>query len=545
MQSTVRKWGPLVVLSLALAIIVIDTTLLNVALGTIIRDLNTDIQSIQWVITLYSLVLAAFTITGGRLGDFFGRKRMFVLGAIIFAAGSLLASFSHSVGILILGEAIIEGLGAVLMLPATSSLLVSMYRGRDRAVAFGVWGGIAAAASAIGPILGGYLTTHYSWRWGFRINVFVVIILILGSFFIKEAETDLEQKPTLDWIGVVLSSLGLLGIVFGIIEASRYGWWKAKEVFMIGSHAFTLYGDLSVSIFAIVWGLFFLLCFLLWEAHVDTTGRTPLVSMHLFQKKQFSAGVVTAGVLSLGMSGLIFTLPVFYQSVRGLDALHTGFGLLSMSIAILVAAPFSSILVRKIIPKWLVIIGLSINIVAYLLLAYMLNVNSSVWSLAPGLALFGFGIGLIIAQISNITLSAVSVKEAGEASGVNNTMRQLGSTLGSAIIGSILISTISSQLAAGIKNSSVIPENMKTQIAQAVGKQTSNVEFGGGAHLAAGIPQNVSDEITSISHEATVKAGKYSFLYSALISLLGILVATQLPSKKNIEEDTEHTPSVH
>src|SRR5216110_3393991 len=166
-----RKWAPLLVLSLALAIIIIDTTLLNVSLSTLIRELHTNLQSLQWVISAYSLTLAALTVTGGRMGDLFGRKRMFKLGAFVFAVGSFIASISRSV--------------PVLLLPATASLLVSKYRGHDRAIAFGIWGGVAAAASAIGPILGGFLTTHFSWRWGFRINVFVVAILLLGSIIIE------------------------------------------------------------------------------------------------------------------------------------------------------------------------------------------------------------------------------------------------------------------------------------------------------------------------------------------------------------------------
>ncbi len=235
-QSFLRKWGSLMVLSLALAIIIIDTTILNVSLGTIIRDLKTDIQSIQWVITIYALILAAFTITGGRLGDFFGRKKMFIIGAIVFAVGSFIASISHHVGLLLIGEAVIEGFGAAMMLPATASLLVANYRGRDRAVAFGVWGGVAAASAALGPIVGGFLTTHYSWRWAFRINVFIAAILVVGAFLVHESR-DESERPRLDFTGIILSAAGLLSLVFGIIESETYGWLKAKEVFMIGSHA--------------------------------------------------------------------------------------------------------------------------------------------------------------------------------------------------------------------------------------------------------------------------------------------------------------------
>src|SRR5579864_3001287 len=178
-KKGLAKWLPLIVLSTAVMIIVIDTTVLNVSLRNIILDLRTNIQGIQWVITGYALTLAALTITGGRLGDLFGRKKMFMLGAAIFALGSFITSISHSIGVMISGEAIIEGIGAAMMLPATASLLVANYKGRDRAIAFGLWGGVAGAASSIGPILGGYLTTHYSWRWAFRINIFVALALLI------------------------------------------------------------------------------------------------------------------------------------------------------------------------------------------------------------------------------------------------------------------------------------------------------------------------------------------------------------------------------
>src|SRR5438105_12369221 len=186
-------------------------------------------QEVQWVISAYALMLAALTVTGGRMGHLFGRKRMFKLGAVIFVLGAVVASISHSVAVLLLGESIIEGIGAALMMPATASLLVAKYRGHERAIAFGIWGGVAAAASAIGPILGGFLTTHYSWRWGFRINVVVVIVLLAGSRLVDDAQEAREKR--IDWIGVVLSAAALFLVVFGIIESESYGWLHARKPF--------------------------------------------------------------------------------------------------------------------------------------------------------------------------------------------------------------------------------------------------------------------------------------------------------------------------
>ncbi len=539
MISPVRKWSMLVVLSLALAIIILDTTILNVALSSIIRDLNTDIQKIQWVITAYSLTLAALTITGGRLGDLFGRKRMFVVGALLFAAGSFLASISTNVTMLIAGEAIIEGIGAALMMPATASLLVVNFQGRERAIAFGIWGGIAGAAAALGPILGGYLTTHYNWRWGFRINLVVVLALVIGSLLIPESR-DTKERKQLDVFGVILSALGMLSLVFGIIEASSYGWWKATQTFIINGWSIVPPWGLSIVPICMAIGALILVLFGLYEYARETSGHTPLVSMGLFKNTRFTAGASTTAVMSLGQTGLIFSLPVFLQSVRGLDAYHTGLALLPMSLGLLIVAPLSAALSKKISPKFLINLGLLLNVVAYIVLRREMNVDTTSTDLIPGLALFGIGMGFVMSQINNLTLSAVSVQQAGEASGVNNTLRQVGATLGSAIMGTILIGTLGTHLVDGVRASTIIPNDLKSHIADVVSSQTSNVEFGGGARLDNAMPESIKTEIVRISHEATVEANRESLLYGAGFAALGFLVSLLLPSsrKKKPEEAT-------
>jgi len=541
-MENIKKWGSLVVLGLALAIIIIDTTLLNVSLATIIREFHTDIQSIQWVITAYSLVLAAFTITGGRIGDLFGRKRMFMLGAIIFAVGSLVASFSHSVGMLLVGESIIEGIGAALMMPATASLLVANFHGKERGIAFGVWGGIAGASSAIGPILGGYLTNNYSWRWGFRINIFVVAILLIGSFLIKESH-DTVEKPKLDILGVFLSAIGLLGVVFGVIESSTYGWFGASHAFTLFGHTFAKGGPSFVPL-SIIGGIIFLALFFIWENKVEKKGDTPLVSLGLFKNRVFSAGVLTTAIVSLGQVGLIFALPVFLQSVLRLDAFQTGMALLPLSVALLIMAPVSGFLSHKVSPKYLVIGGLLLDIVAMFVIRNSLSVWATTSDLMLGLGMYGAGMGLVMAQVSNLTLSSVPVHQAGEASGVNNTLRQIGSTLGSAIVGSILIASLSTNLIKGINDDLFIPAMAKPQIIKAVSNQTSNVEFGGGAKVGSNVPKVIVDQISAIGKKATVESARESLLYAALFAVLGLFAAFLLPNKHAESiRPSENTPS--
>ena len=536
-----RKWTGLIVMSLALAIIVIDTSLLNVSLKTIINDLNTDIESMQWVITAYTLILSAFTITGGRLGDLFGRKRMFIVGAVIFALGSFIASISKNVGTMIAGEAIIEGIGAALMLPATASLLISTFKGKERSIAFGIWGGIAAASSAIGPILGGWLTTNYSWRWGFRINIFVAAALLIGSLIIRETK-DKEEKSSLDIRGVVLSGLGMLSIVFGFIKATSYGWLNAKEKLVLFGNTIDL-GNLSPVPLFIGLGLIILVLFVLWERAVEKRGKTPLVSLELLKNRQFVVGTLTTTVISLGMAGLVFSIPVFLQAVRNLDALHTGLTMLPLSLSLLVAAPVAGFLGHKFEPKHIIQFGLLLNTAAYFVLRYTLNVDSGAQELMPGFILFGVGMGLTMSQISNISLSAVSVQQAGEASGVNNTMRQVGMTLGSAVLGAILLSVLATNLGTGVRNSEVIPPALREVIAEQVQQRASAIEFGGAGALQSDLPPQITEEISTIAKQATTDANKTTLFYGAMFSLLGFIVASFLKVREKAEVAVSAAPS--
>ena len=527
-----RKWLPLIVLSMAMMIIIIDTTVLNVSLRVIVNDLKTNLQGLQWVIAGYALTLAALTVTGGRLGDLFGRKKMFMLGAVIFAIGSFMTSISHSLGMMIAGEAVVEGIGAALMMPATASLLVSNYQGRDRSLAFGVWGGIAAASSAIGPIVGGLLTTHYSWRWAFRINIFVAIALLIGATAIAEGR-DKVEKAQLDFFGVFLSATGLLAFVFGIIESSTFGWFKATQPYAIFGH--NLPAGLSPTPYGLVIGALLLLAFGWWQNNAENHGKTPLVSMHLFQNKQFTSGASVITFLSFGMVGLIFAVPVFLQSVRNLDALHTGLALLPMSLSMLIVAPLSGILAKKIAPKRMIQLGLIIATSAAAVLHFTITANSTAASFAPGLILFGVGMGLVMAQASNVTLSAVPVHQSGEASGVNNTLRQVGSSFGSAIIGAVLLTTVAGSLSKGITNSAVIPAQAKPAIAAKAAASVSDVELSGGGQSAKSTPPAIKEEMTRIAHQASADGARMSMIYTGLFIFIGFLLSFLLPNKLNLE----------
>jgi EmrB/QacA subfamily drug resistance transporter len=533
-MNKLLKWVPLLVMSLALTIIILDTTILNVTLRTIIQDLHTNIQSIQWVITAYALMLAAFTITGGRLGDLFGRKKMFVLGAIIFAVGSFMTSIAHTVSFMIWGEAIIEGVGAALMMPATASLLRSTYKGRDLSVAFGIWGGIIAGAAALGPVIGGWFTTNYTWRWAFRINVFVAALLVLCSVFINEYK-ETEENPSIDFVGVILSALGMLSLVFGFIQSSTYGWWHSQSPLVIFGHVVNLGGYSATPLFILL-GLVILGIFLLWENRRERLGKTPLISISLFKNSTFITGSGVSAILAIGQSGLSFSIPVYLQSVLNLNPVQTGLAMVPMTAVILISAPLSSYLVKFISPKRIIQLGILIDLIGFILLRQSLHFGANQWTMTPGFAMFGFGVGLIFGQASNLTLSAVSVQQAGEASGVTNTLRSLGQTLGSAIIGAVLISSLSTNLVNGVNNSLVMPAQLKPVISQAVSSQSSNIEFGNGLDLSSNqVSNGTKIIIEGISHEATIDASRNALGYGIIFIVLALLVSVKLPSESTIE----------
>jgi MFS family permease len=492
-QSTFRKWLPMFIIALSLAIIVIDGTILNVSQKAIINDLNTELKTIQWAIASYSLVIAALTIFCGRLGDLFGRKKMFVLGAILFAIGSFLTTISPNVGYLILGWSIIEGIGAALMTPAASALLVSNYEGRDRGTAFAIFGATAGGASAFGPIIGGFLSkygtniseflanlfdfnltisTYFKnfsgWRWAFGINVLIVILVLIGSKVIKDFHVKNTKKINLDLPGVLLSSAGVTSIAFGIIESSKYGWLWAKKPFEIMGYKLGLFG-FSMTPYFILAGLALLTIFIRWENRQKKAGLEPMIDLAIFKNKTFSFGMATQATVFSGFIGVIsYGVVFFYLTVLKLDALGAGLSLIPLSAMTFIMAPISAKLSQKYDPKKIVQIGILFAFAGALLMYTEFDASATAQSFIPSLLIFGTGFGLMIAQINNLVLSSVDPKLAGVASGINGTIREVGRSFGVALIGAAFISTLGTSLTDNLNKNSNIPTEAKTAIIQAV-----------------------------------------------------------------------------
>ena len=284
------QWGVLTIICMAVFIMVIDTTIMNVSITALVSDLNTDVPTIQAIIAIYALVMASFMLIGGKLQDVIGRKKAFLAGVAVYGVGTFTASMSTNATMLLIGWSVLEGIGAILMMPATTTFLTSTYDGRDRAFAFGMWGGIGAAGAAFGPIIGGYLTTYYSWRWAFRLELVVVVIIIIFSYLLTQSSSTLKWRD-LDFIGTILSFFGLSAIVMGILLLKNVDAW----------------GSISLIIGA---GLLLMAAFWFWQKHRVRTGKNPLVDVGVFKNRTFTLGNVIGTIQNVVIAGFLFIIPV-------------------------------------------------------------------------------------------------------------------------------------------------------------------------------------------------------------------------------------------
>jgi EmrB/QacA subfamily drug resistance transporter len=434
------RWLGLAMLSVGVAMIIVDATIVNVAVPSIIRDLSLDSTSAEWINTVYALVFAALLITLGRLGDVFGRRRMYLVGLAIFIVASVLAGAAAS-GELLIAARVVQGIGGAMILPATQSTLNANFQGRDRAIAFGIWGATIGGMAAVGPLLGGWLTTYLTWRWAFFINVPVGLIAIAGTLRYIGESRDEGAKPGFDTPGFLLVTLGLGAFVFGLIEGRAYGWWTPNEPFAFLGLAWPLEG-ISVIPFALGFGLAALALFAWVERARERAGKFFLFDFELWSYRGFRYGNLAGTIVSLGEFGLLFALPLFLQAVLGYSAFETGLVFLSLAVGAFFAAPAAAGLARRHGPRWVVTLGMALEAVGIIATSLLISPTVSGLLLAVPLFVYGLGVGFATAQLTSIVLGEVPVERSGLASGANSTLRQVGSALGIAILGTALFSNL-------------------------------------------------------------------------------------------------------
>lgn len=467
------RWRALVVLSVALSMVVIDGTIVAVAIPDIVADLDLGLNDAQWVSASYAVVLAGLLLSAGRLGDRIGRRRLLVVGVGAFLAGSLLSAMADGPETLICGR-LIQGLGAAAILPSTLSTVNATFRGKDRAAAFGIWGAVISGAAALGPLLGGWLTTSFTWPWIFLINLPIGFVVVVGAYvWVPETKSEVTA-PGLDIDGLLLSGLGFGALVFGLIQGQTLGWWKPEAELEFFGLTWPSSASVSPVPVLLALALVLLVLFVVWERHRARVGRSALLDLTLFEIPTFRWGNVAATMIAVGEFGIIFVLPLFLVNVLALSTLEAGLVLAAMAIGAFFSGASARHLADRVGAAVVVVIGVGLELVGVVVLAIVVSATISPWLLAAILVVYGIGLGLASAQLTSTTLAQVPPAESGQGSATQSTVRQVGSALGIALVGSALAVSLASTVPAALDGHG-LPQDRVTELTQATSDSAGNV----------------------------------------------------------------------
>ena len=515
-----RRWRAMPFIALGVSLIIVDATIVNVAIPSIIKDIGLTATQSEWLNSIYSLVFAALLITAGRFGDRWGRRRMFVIGTLIFVAASAVSAAAPNGGVLIFGR-VLQGVGGALILPATLSTVNTLFVGKERAIAFAIWGSTIGGMAAVGPLLGGWLTTDYSWRWAFLVNLPIGLLVLVGILLFIPETSDPAYEPGGDVGGVALTVVGLSAVVFAMIEGVNYGWWTQSKPFAVGPWQWPSTW-ISVIPVMMAFGLACVALFIYYESRRRREQRPVLVDLSLFALRSFAAGNVAVSVVSLGEFGLLFVLPLFVQSVLGYSALATGQILLALAGGTFVAGGLTPQLARRIGARGVARLGLLLEVCGVFILAIVIQPSSTAWDLVPWLFVYGLGVGMATAQLTGVILTEVPVATSGQASGIQSTSRQIGSAIGVAILGMIYVADIGSRTLSSV---GAIPGVSAADAARAA----DAIRSSGGTALPGLSHGTHGDAVVAAASSAITSSARLVFVVAGLFILVGLIATFLLP----------------
>lgn len=512
-----------------------DTTSMNVAISTIVEDLNTTLTGVQSVITMYTLVLAAFMVTGAKLADRWGRRRVFTLGALTYGTGAGITALSPSLGVMVFGWSLLEGLGAAMVTPASLTLVTVNFAGEARTRAFAAIGAVAGVAALTAPLIAGLLTTYLSWRISFAAEVVVVLVVVsLARKYLAESRPG-GPRQAFDWGGVVLSALGFAITVLGVLQATAYGFWTARQDMVIGGVTLFTEGGISPVPVIVGIGLLVLVLFAAWERWARIRrGRDPLVHLSVLRLVPLRVGVILMSALVLVQAGIMFAMPVFTQIGLEYSAIQSGITLLPLTVLSWAAAFVAPKLrARGVTADRIIRVGFLTVGIGCIVLAGSLEATATKLSLAPGLTLIGLGLGLCHPVTTDLVQSSAPSERVSEVSGFSRSVRYVGSSLGTALSGAVLIVVLIATGSTLIQNSEIFSTEQKKQFVAGLEDSTQTVS---NTRLETAIedqPPQVEQEAVGVYAQARTYGLQAAALVFGGVSLLAFLLTFRLKAPKD------------
>ncbi|WP_236654709.1 MFS transporter [Streptacidiphilus anmyonensis] len=515
----------LVLLTLASGqfLMALDSSVMNVSIATVAKDVGTTVTGIQGAITAYTLVMAVLMIPGGKVGAIIGRRRAFMIGCVVYGCGSLTTAVAPNLPVLLLGWSFLEGVGAALILPAIVALVAANFGERQRPAAYGLVAAAGAVAIGLGPLIGGIATTYFSWRWVFAGEVVVVLGILLLARHVADAQPD--RRPRVDVVGAVLSALGLGGFVYGVLRSDEWGWFTPKP----GQPSWF---GVSPVVWLMLAGVLVIWLFFRWEARLTRQGREPLVDLDMLRNRQLSGGLTMFFFQYLIQMGVFFVVPLYLSVALGLSALGTGVRILPLSLALLLAAVGIPRLLPEVSPRRVVRLGLLTMITGAVVLMAALDTTSGAEVTTVPLLLVGLGMGALASQLGAVTVSAVPDEMSADVGGVQNTVTNLGSSIGTALAGSIMIGVMTASFLSNIEQSPAIPAQAKSQVSVQL---AAGVPFVSDAQLQAaldkaGARSEASRAALDAYADARIDGLKAGLAILAFAGLLGLFFVQRMPT---------------
>jgi MFS family permease len=524
-----KKWTAGIILGCAQFVMVLDSTVMNVSISTVVKDLNTTVAAMQAAITFYTLTMASLMLLGAKLGDVWGRRRAFVIGAIIYACGSLLTALSPNIVVLFLGWSVIEGVGAVLVIPAIAALIASNYQGQDRVTGFAIIGATSGAAVALGPLIGGYVTTYLSWRYVFVGEVVVMAAVVAFSRLVPDSSRP--QRIKIDIASVLLSATGLILIVLAMLQSKTWGWILPKQSPEIGGVPINPLG-LSLVPYMILAGGFLLWAFFARQEALIRHGLPPLVHVSMLSIKQLRSGLSVLAAQYMITAGLFFMIPVYLQMTLGLNALDTGIKIFPLSISLILFSVVGTRLTAIWSPRRIIRLGQLVLVVSSFVLLGSVSLELRSVLFAAGMFFAGAALGLLASQIGNVTMSSVGVERSSEIGGLQGIFQNLGSSLGTALIGSVLIASLSSSFL-GAVDSSDLPSNVKDMVVAdtQAGVNIVPVSTVNDIATSAGLSADDAATLTTLYSDSQVSSLRASMVALVFIASLSLLFSKNIPTE--------------